>query len=390
MSGSWSKNLVVTVSVEPDDPAMVGRTGSYRSLDGLARFHELCRRHGVRPTYLLTYSAAGEARCVELARSCAAASQAGTGGQRAGTEETGGRGSVRLIAPTPERRGEQREDAEFGAHLHPEEVPPIAPAEAGRHTLRPSDVEPERLRAKLANLAARVAEATGRRPTSYRAGFFDLTAVQAAALIELGFEADSSLGPLEKTREGYPFLGIPFAPYVVDPVRPTRQLDRTDCRLPIAKCQLPNAEPSSLSHLPNGQSAMGNRQSEMLVEVPMTTVFRRPFARALFGAYFALPGPVRGALRTLGLAELLRLRPAVATEQELLAVCQRTERLGIPAVMSIHSNELAAGTSASVRTQADSAAYFERLESVFAAVQEQGWTSLTLTEVARKLRQGGS
>jgi len=370
---------------------MVGRTGSYRSLDGLARFHELCRRYAVRPTYLLTHSAAGEARCVELARSCNAAFQAATRGQRAGAEETGGRGSVRLIAPTQERRGEQ--EAEFGAHLHPEEVPPIAPAEEGRHTLRPSDVEPERLRAKLANLAARVAEATGRRPTSYRAGFFDLTAVQVAALIELGFEADSSLGPLEKTREGYPFLGMPFGPFALDPGhlgQRARPMPNAECRMPNAECRGKDEEPSTSRAVEDQQSAIGNRKSEMLIEVPMTSVFRRPLPRALFGVYFALPGPVRGALRVLGLAELLRLRPAAATAEELLAVCRRTERLGVPAVMSVHSNELAAGTSATVRTQADSAAYFERLDSVFAAAREQGWASLTLTEVARKLRAAES
>jgi hypothetical protein len=118
-------------------------------------------------------------------------------------------------------------------------------------------------------------------------------------------------------------------------------------------------------------------------------VFRRPFPRAFFGLYFALPGPVRGALRALGLAELLRLRPAVATARDMLAACRRTVRLGVPAVMSIHSNELAAGTSAAVRTQADGVLYFDRLESVFAAVREQGWTSLTLTEVARKVREDG-
>ena len=62
MAGRWARQLVVTVAVEADDPAVVGRTGSYRSLDGLEQFHALCCRYGVRPTYLLAYSAAGEPR----------------------------------------------------------------------------------------------------------------------------------------------------------------------------------------------------------------------------------------------------------------------------------------------------------------------------------------
>jgi hypothetical protein len=301
---------VVTVSVEPDDPSVVGRTGSYRSLGGLERFAELARRFAVRPTYLLTYSAAGEPRCVELVRACG-------------------------------------EGAEVGAHLHPEEVPPIAEGERDNHTLRPSEVEPGRLRAKLEHLVERVAEAAGRRPTSYRAGFLDLTPAQVAALAALGIEADSSLGPLEKREGRYPFLRAPLAPY---------ELDGADlCR-------------------PGGSG---------VVEVPLTSVFRRPFPRALFGAYAALPGLAQGALRTLGATELLRFRPAMASAGELLAICRRTERLGVPAVMSVHSNELGVATSTAARTEAESAAYFERLERVFAYAREGGWATRTLTEVAR-------
>ncbi len=301
---------------------MVGRSGEYRSLDGLGRFHELCRRYGVRPTYLATYSAAGEARCVDLFRSCG-------------------------------------DEAEVGAHLHPEEVPPIAEAERGNHTLRPSAVEPCRLREKLANLVERVAEAAERRPTSYRAGFFDLTPAQVATLVELAFEADSSLGPLEKVGRTYPFLRIPFEPHIVDPADML------------------------------WQSEIGNRKSEIrpLVEVPLTSVFRRPFPRRLFGVYFRLPGVVRGALRALGMAEVLRFRPAAASAADLLAVCHRTERLGVPAVMTVHSNELWPGTSGSVPTEAARAAYFGRLERVFAHCRERAWSCRTLTEVARAVRE---
>ncbi|MFW6108468.1 MAG: hypothetical protein ACOC8D_01510, partial [bacterium] len=273
MTGRWARQLVVTVSVEPDDPAVVGGTGCYRALDGLGRFHALCRRYAVRPTYLLTWSAAGEPRCAEWMAAWA-------------------------------------EDAEVGAHLHPEEVPPVADGEADRHTLRASEVEPDRLRAKLAHLVERVAEVAGRRPTAYRCGFFDLTPAQMAALVELGIECDSSLGPLEKVQGAYPFLRAPWAPYALDGADPRRP------------------------------GASG------LVEVPMTSVFRRRFPLALAGPYLALPGRVRGALRRLGLAEILRLRPAGTTAEELIAVCRRTVRLDIPAVMSVHSNELAVGTCA--------------------------------------------
>jgi len=315
----WTGQLVVTVSVEPDDPSVVGRTGSYRSLAGLQRFHEACIGAGVRPTYLLTYSAAEQEPCVRLVRA------AGAG-------------------------------AEVGAHLHPEDTPPIADDERDCHTLRPSDVAPDRLRAKLANLAERVAEAAGSPPTAYRSGFFDITPAQVAILAELGFEADSSLGPLEKSREGYAFLDAPFAPYVMDPDAPMRRLD--------------------------GQAA------PTLVEVPMTSVFRSAFPRCWFRAYFRLPARVRGMLRRLGLAEVLRLRPATATASQLLAACRRTEQLRIPAVMTVHSNELAAGTSASVPDEAACTAYFDRLEQVFAFAHERGWTSRTLTEVARATREG--
>ncbi|MFP4058085.1 MAG: hypothetical protein ACLF0G_14550 [Candidatus Brocadiia bacterium] len=315
MAPRWARQLALTVAVEADDPAVVGRTGSYRSLDGLERLHGLCRGYAVRPTYLLTWSAAGEPRCVERMRAWA-------------------------------------DEAEVGGHLHPEEVPPVAEAERGCHTLRPGDVEPGRLRAKLANLVERVAQAAGRRPTAYRAGFLGITPAQVDALAGLGVEADSSLGPLERTREGYPYLRAPRVPYVLDGADVCRR----------------------------GRSGV--------VEVPLTSVFARPFPRALAAAYLAAPGRVRGALRRLGLAEVLRFRPAAATAEELVRVCERTERLGVPAVMSIHSNELAAGTSGGVRTEAESEAYFARLERVLAHVRERGWRGRTLTEMARDARGG--
>jgi len=330
---------VVTVAVEADDPAVVGRTGSYGALGGLERFHALCRRFGVRPTYLLAWSAAGEPRCVELLRAWA-------------------------------------DEAEAGAHLHPEEVPPIADAERDCHTLRPRDVEPARLKEKVANLVERVAEALGRRPTSYRAGFLDLTPAQVEALAEAGIEADSSLGPLEKTREGYPYLRAPMEPYAISPDDVCRPLNG-QCGVGDGAAQ-------------DAQSAIGNRQPAMasVVEVPVTSVFSRDVPRRWHGAYLRLPGRVRGALKRLAGTELLRFRPVSASADELLAVCRRTERLGVPAVLSIHSNELAAGTSATVRTEAESAGYFERLEGLFAHCQEAAWASRTLTEVARDVRAG--
>ena len=148
MNNLWTKQMVVTVAVEPDDPSVCGKTGSYRSLQGLERFQKLCKRFGVRPTYLLTYSAAGESECIDFVHSNIG-------------------------------------DAEFGAHLHPEEVPPIVENEIENHTLRASDVEPERLREKIVNLVERVTQVVGKKPTSYRAGFLDLTSDQVKIIADL-------------------------------------------------------------------------------------------------------------------------------------------------------------------------------------------------------------
>lgn len=315
-SPNWARHLVVTVSVEPDAPAVVAATGSYRCAEGVERFHELCRTNGIRPTYLLTWSAASHPALARFFRTLA-------------DEET----------------------AEVGAHLHPEEVPPVAENERDNHTLRPSQVEPARLRAKVANLLARVAEAVGARPTAYRSGFMGLDSEQAVALAELGIEADSSLGPLERVRGSYPFVGAPLEPYLLDPEAPWRPA----------------------------------REDGRLVEVPMTSVFRRPFPHSLQRCYCRLPGKVRGALRRLGVAEIISLRPAGACAEELLTACRRTEALGVPAVMTIHSNELTPGTSATVPDEAASSAYYRRLELVFAHVAEQGWGTATLTEVARRV-----
>ncbi len=310
---SWARQLVVTVSVEPDDPRVTGQSVSYQSLKGFEYFQEMCSRFGVRPTYLLTYSAAREAACIDFARSCAGKS-------------------------------------EFGAHLHPEEVPPIADGELGNYTLRPSDVDPEKLRDKIMRLIDCVTLAIGKQPTSYRAGFLDLTPSQVAILAELGIEADSSLGPLEKIKNNYLCLHAPRSPYILD--------DHSVCR--------------------QGESGV--------VEVPLTSVFRRYFTIGLFKLFLKQPLRVQRLFYKLKMIEILRFRPTMATGEELVTVCKRTEKIGAPAVMVIHSNELTPGTSTTVLNKDAHIEYFGRLEHLFRYTHSKNWRSKTLTEVAREVK----
>jgi hypothetical protein len=156
--------IVVTVDTEADGQWEHGRPLATANVTAWPPFQELCRRHAVPPTYLITSEIAEDPAAGAFLRALAAAG-----------------------------------DAEVGAHLHPWTTPPFVEEPGLRQNDRehayPCHLEPELLLAKLETLTVQVARAAGGRPTSYRAGRFGLDAVGAYILAGLGYEVDSSVTP---------------------------------------------------------------------------------------------------------------------------------------------------------------------------------------------------
>ena len=99
------------------------------------------------------------------------------------------------------KRQATQQAAEIGAHLHPWCTPPFTadnPAQPTRTAAIPEEI----LRAKLGSLMAAISERTGIKPTSFRAGRFDLSQSLLRQLPDFGISTDSSVVPLQRRVDG--------------------------------------------------------------------------------------------------------------------------------------------------------------------------------------------
>ena len=183
--------LLVGIDTESDNQWDVRARAvpTFDNIHVLERLHEFFERHGVRPTYLVTYPVARDARSGEVLNRIAA-----------------------------------RGDAEIGAHHHAWETPPCEPGDAARHPYALS-LPSAQFDAQLERLTQAIEAMAGRRPVSYRSGRFGFAATHVSPLERLGYLVESSVAPLfyERHKGGPDFVDAPLAPYFLsydNPVRP--------------------------------------------------------------------------------------------------------------------------------------------------------------------------
>jgi hypothetical protein len=173
--------LLVGIDTEGDNQwdAAARRHQTFENIYALNRLHDFFAQLGVRPTYLVTYPVARDARSADTLRRLA------------------GRG-----------------DCEIGAHHHVWETPPFEPADVDRHPYALS-LPLTRFDEQLASLTQAIDEAVGARPTSYRSGRFGFSAAHVSSLEQQGYGVESSVVPLlyEAHKAGPDFVEVPVAPY---------------------------------------------------------------------------------------------------------------------------------------------------------------------------------
>lgn len=172
--------FMVGVDTEADDQwSLEGRKKlSVENARALPRLQELCDRHGVRPTYLVTHEMATREPSRGILRELL----------------SGGR-------------------CEIGMHLHPWSSPPYREEDlVGRY---PNELPDELLERQLRELTEAIESSVGVRPVSYRAGRHGFDGRSLRILESLGYRVDTSVDPLfNETRKGGPsFAGAPVAPY---------------------------------------------------------------------------------------------------------------------------------------------------------------------------------
>jgi hypothetical protein len=174
-------HLLVGIDTEGDNQwdATARANQTFENLYALPRLHALFARHGVRPTYVITYPVATDGRSAEVLREL----------------QAGG-------------------DCEIGAHHHAWETPPCTADDIRRHPYA-SALPLAQFEDQLTRLTDAIEQAVGRRPVSYRSGRFGFSAAHVPALERLGYLVESSVAPLfyEGHKNGPDFVEAPLRPY---------------------------------------------------------------------------------------------------------------------------------------------------------------------------------
>ena len=183
--------LLVGVDAGGDNqwPAEAGLNQRFENIYALPKLHTLFQKHRVRPTYLITYPVARDARSASVLR-------------------------------------EMREgrDCEVGAHHRAWDTPPCSDEDMRRHPYA-LQILPDQFAAQVVSLTDAIARAVGEPPLSYRSGRFGFSASHVPDLERAGYRIESSVAPLlREGREGGPdFVGAPRTPYFLaydDPTVP--------------------------------------------------------------------------------------------------------------------------------------------------------------------------
>lgn len=313
--------LLVGIDTEGDNQwdAAARANQRFENIYALPALHERFVRHGVRPTYLVTYPVVTDARSADTLRAL---------------REEGA--------------------CEIGAHHHAWETPPFEADDVARHVYAmwlPS----ERFECQLTTLTKAIEQGVGARPTAYRSGRFGFSVSHVSALERAGYLTESSIAPLfYETHKGGPaFVEAPLTPYF---------LSYDDaCRA----------------------------GSSNLLELPVSTALHRRYPAWLQHQWARAPRnyTTKRVLRKLGVARQWWLRPSYSSLAEMKQLGRRLADAGEPLLNVIfHSSEAIVGGSPYNRTDAELAAFFERLDGFCAyAVEELGAIPVTFGECRARL-----
>ena len=293
-------HLLVGIDTEGDNQwdAAARVNQRFENIYALPRLHALFARHGVRPTYVITYPVAVDPRSADVLRALKA----------------GG-------------------DCEIGAHHHAWETPPCTAGDVTRHPYA-SNLPLRQFEHQLASLTGAIERAVGERPVSYRSGRFGFSAAHVPALEKLGYRIESSVAPLfyETHKSGPDFVDAPLTPYF----------------LAYDSATKPGA-------------------SDVL-EIPVSAALNRRVPKPLQHLYARAPRnyTTKRVLRKLGIARMRWLRPSYSSLEDMIGLAGDLANAGEPVLnLLFHSSEAIVGGSPYNKTEAELAAFCDRLERFF-------------------------
>jgi len=246
-----------------------------------------------------------------------------------------------------------RGDCEVGAHHHAWETPPCDPADIDRHPYALS-LPLDQFDAQLAALTAAITDAVGIAPVSYRSGRFGFSASHVSSLERAGYLVDSSVAPLfyEAHKQGPDFVGAPLTPYYLaydDATRPG---------------------------------------TSRVLELPITAALNRRVPAVVEHLYARAPRnyTTKRVLRLLRIAHVRWLRPSYTSAEEMIALARQVVAQPAPILnLLFHSSEVIVGGSPYNKTEAELAAFYERLGKALTFMTgDLGAEPMTFAEFQRR------
>ena len=240
-------------------------------------------------------------------------------------------------------------DCEIGAHHHAWETPPCTAEDVRRHPYA-SNLPLGQFEDQLASLTDAIERAVGERPVSYRSGPVRLfrRARAGARTARLPDRIERRAALLRGAQDGPDFVEAPLRPYFLSYDSATKP----------------------------GTSGV--------LEVPVSAALNRALPKRLQYLYARAPRnyTTKRVLRKLGVARMRWLRPSYSSLEDMIGLARDLARAGEPVLnLLFHSSEAIVGGSPYNKTDAELAAFCDRLERFFEyAIGRLGASPVTFSE----------
>lgn len=312
--------FVVTIDTEEDQWSDFTRVGhTLNNIYCIPKLQQLFESYWVRPTYLLTYPVVQNSECASY--------------------------FAELLA---------QKKVEIGSHCHPWNTPPFYESLSVYNSML-CNLPAELQKRKLKELTTHIEKKIGITPISFRTGRWGYSADVATALMELGYQVETSMTPFVDWRkyQGPDLSASPTDPYYFQPEKP-----------------MVKAESGSMLEVP--VSIGYNRKSFKLCYYYSTLMSWNKCLQKIF----------LGSLSRLGLLQKIWLSPELSTAAEminLIKILSRKKALCLN--MMFHSNSLYPGNTPFTRNDYEIELFYAKIEEVLAFVSSLGCMCVTLKEL---------
>ncbi|MCF8095708.1 MAG: hypothetical protein K9J79_10155 [Desulfobacteraceae bacterium] len=313
--------LVVTIDTEEDNMAHYNAVDNHlENIEQIPNLQKVFDRYGVKPTYLVTYPVASDAKSAAVLRGILA-----------------------------------RGGCEIGMHCHSWNTPPFNEEKPiqKRDTML-CNLDKDMVHAKLSTLHEKIQNSFGITPVSFRAGRFGFGPATAASLVKLGYRIDSSVTPFMSWKKNQ---GPDFSEFYPDPFRFSPQgLAHKETDGPLLEVPV----------------TIGFLQSDFTAANQRLKALERPFARRLH---------IAGILGRLGLLNRIWLSPEIASADEMIRLAKRMQKNGYPVInLTFHSTSLRRRSGPFVKTRTDEQAFSQKIDTFLKYAFDSGWESVSLKE----------